>query len=59
MAEPRDDNYVFKITQKSTGAEYRIYADGRIAGFPNDVIVVNRIQEAIRGAIRDYERGVF
>lgn len=59
MAEPRDDNYVFKIIQKSTGAEWRVYADGRIAGFPDDVIIVNRIEGTIREAIRKYERGVF
>lgn len=47
-----DDNYAFKIIDPKHG-EFRVYADGRTAGFSPGSTIVNRIPELLEDANRE------
>lgn len=44
------EDYAFKVTNPKTGHEYKIWADGRIEGFGDATMVVNRIPQVVATA---------
>jgi hypothetical protein len=48
------DTYAFKITRRSDGHEYKIFADGRIEGFEDTegLVIYNKIPQINNQAFR-------
>lgn len=53
MADTAAVRPAFEIRNADTGQLYAIYADGRIDGFGDATVVVNRIPQLLQSAVRE------